>query len=372
MAKQRIIRFLLLGSLLVSFSLVGCSKEEAPKPAPPTAVDEAASIESIEVRVVGTYSGEPEIIDSRGNAALLSTGLAKMLVVRLEYSNTGEAAVPYTPPHGTELAPQLFNMPVEGEDRLAIPRVASSDPIFTVDQIQSETLIEPGKKVVDEYIFKVPNADAEELLLVISPEIFGKSGDPAYFALPNQHQSLNRPAPAKIGEVYKKEGLEVKVTGISDEFVEAVQLGTKKKNLKYPYAYTLEPIVKVAMDIKNTGKNAIIYRPGHRSSGSQALGVMMSVKGTDNLSLRRFQLADADAAAKGQTKGTVKIDPGQTIQDVFLFERPPTENADLELTLSAHLFGLKGLLEFSLPYKQTTPAAPDLEPYKKEAPVEEK
>jgi len=347
--------------------LLACSKEEETI-APPTPVGETVSAGPVEVTVTAFEVLSPEFVDARKQAVLVAAGTERMAIVRLQLTNTGETPVTYFPQHiaSSDRTPQLSTMPNAEGKRVAIERIIAPQGVAAVGQIVSETVIQPGATLHDFYLFRVPPPDQETLLLLVPTNAFGQNTEPLRFALPNPPDEVPAAPPAALAKTVKKADFQVTVTSITDEFSEAekIQLKPSEKPLKYPYAYTLEPVLKIEVEIVNLAKHPLIYDPGHRSNDSS--GVMLNMLGTTAPPLRRFKLADANAQPKGQLRGPMQLEPGKTYKDIFLFQRPATPNATLQLIFSGHIFGSQGLVEFHLDYKRSEPAPPDLEPYKKE------
>jgi len=364
--------FLTMGLLTLS----GCRKGPPPPPPAPTAFDAAATLNGVEVSIAGIESLVPELVDANGRSALITSGSDRIFVVRLQYKNDGTAEVNYTPRHNAatgqpDTTPLLFVMPEKPEDRMTpIQNVRLADNFFTPRQVMSPTKIAPGAILNDEYLFSVPPKDATALMLSIPATIFGgTAGDNAKFALPNTPKRIEVEPFAGLNTPVTRGAIKLQVNAITDEYVEAVKVsGKTEEEMKYPYAYTVEPILKVSVEFTNIGKEDLIYAPGHRDN--ESIGVKMDIVSGQELTLRRFKLADAKAIAKEQLKGPMTVKPGETYKDVFLFQRPPAGGAGkVTLAFSGHIFGVQGLFGFQLPYKSYEPTPPDLEPYKKDLPL---
>lgn len=364
----------LMGALLLTgfFALSGCKGEEAPPPPQPTAADEAASMGDLEVRVTGTRVVSPQLVDSDGHSALIKVGPDRVFVVDLEFKNTGSAPVSYRPAHRGATAqpsakPLLFKMPSGDDGLVAIAPVNITEGYFIQGQEHTAITIAPGQSAQDFYAFEIPRGEANLMLTVPAGMFGGSAGDMVRFELTNEPKVEPEPKPAGLGKVVKRGDIEIKVTGIEDAWVEAVQTvsapGAEK--LKYAYAYTNEPVLQISVEIKNTGGEALYYDPGHRASDS--VGVQLQQLSPNNRTLTRFKLADADAAAKGQQTAALALEPGKAYTDVFLFQRPLTSGeAQVLLSLSGHVLSTIGLFEFELGYDRSEPTQPDWEPYKKD------
>lgn len=354
--------------------LLACQGEPPPAPAAATPHTEAARLGDVEITIKATEVVTPEVVDPDGRAAMLSSVSDRAFVVTLEFKNVGQAPVTYRPLHNAatgqrDTTPLLFKLP-EGDEKLtAIPAVRLGENYFLLGQLQSEKAIAPGSAVVDKYLFRVPGEEAKRLLLTVPAPLFGGSaGELARFEMPNAPTIVSPAPPGQLGQPYKKGPLEVTITSVRDEYVEAelVSSRAEQEKLKYPYAYTVEPILRIDVELKNTGSEPLYYDPGHRANDSR--GIELTPLAT-NRALRRFKLANAEATAKGQLSQVTALEPGKTYKDAFLFQRPPTSgDTELHLAMSGHIFGVEGLLQFKLPYSRTEPPRPDLEPYKKDAP----
>ncbi len=355
--------------VLIAAGVIGCEPPAPPAPDPPTAHDSVASLDDVEVMVLAVSVSEPEFVDTSGQSVVLATGAERMMGVTLQFTNTGEAEARYTPQHNasTETTPQLFLMPGDGADKLPVARIVTAANVHVVGQVIKDTAIAPGGALSDTYLFKLPPKDAEELLLVVPATLIG--GDVATavrFALPKEFSKTLSSALAKVGETITKGDIKVTVKGLSDVYVEAKKLSSKpgEKQLKYPYAYTVEPVLRIDFEIVNSGSQPTIYDPSHRAD---APGVSLSMIGTKTISVKRFKLADANATANGQLRGPMQLEPGKVYKDFFLFQRPPAPKAKLMLDISAHIFGGLGIIQYEFSYNRKEPSPPDLEPFKKAA-----
>lgn len=362
-----------LMTLSVCLHAVGCEGDAPPEPDPPTAADEAAVLNGVEIRVDALRSIKPEVLDPEGHAAIVVAGADRVLAIDLSLKNTGESAVPYRPSHSAtpgqpDTTPLLFTMP-EGEDGklTPVPPVRLGEAYFLQGQIKNEQQIAPGKTIDDTYIFRLPGKGESLMLTVPAPLVGGTAGELAKFELPNKPKVVPAGKPGKLGTPLVHGPVKITVDAVKDAYVEAVQVTKKpgEEKLKYPYAYTNEPILRVDVTLENTGKEGLYYDPGHRANDSLGVELMLQ-RGNKTIALKRYKLADANAAAKGQMQPTT-LEPGKKYKDVFLFQRPPTSaKTELEFILSGHLFSVPGLVRFELPYEKREPSPPDLEPYKKD------
>jgi hypothetical protein len=357
--------------LLLGLFFVACTPEPPPPPPEPTPMGEVATLGGVEISVVAFAVGSPDFVDTSSRAGMPPAGSESMSVLTLEFRNTTEAAVRYSPQHSasSEASPQLSSLPDSSGNRSPIERIVAPPNFFSVGQVTSPADIPAGGTLRDDYLFREPPKDLESLLLVIPGTLVGQDAKQfVYFSIPNQPGSISDAA----GELKKpllKGDVKVTIVDVQDEYVEAVKVSLKEEDqkMKYPYAYTLEPVLKVTVEFENVGKEKLFYAPGHRAADSS--GVQLSVVGMP-VPLARFKLADANAQAKDQIKKVpFELAPGAKQRDAFLFQRPPS-SGQLEFMLSGHLFGVKGLMRFVFPYTRKEPAKPDLEPYKNEAPAE--
>jgi hypothetical protein len=173
-------------------------------------------------------------------------------------------------------------------------------------------------------------------------------------------------AVAGLNTSVQRGAVKVIIKAAADAYVEAEKLAGKPddKALKYPYAYTVEPVLKVDFEFENTGTEPLFYNPSHRAASP---GIELVTVGNNVISINRYKLADANAAAKGQLRAPLEVKPGEKYEDFFLFQGPPTANAKLALSISGYVFGVKGLFRFEFPYERKVPSPPDLEPYKKDS-----
>ena len=74
-------------------------------------------------------------------------------------------------------------------------------------------------------------------------------------------------------------------------------------------------------------------------------------------------MSTSTATGKDQVQLTKTLEAGDSIDDVFYFS-VPSDNVTVDFSLAGKIVNVFGLYEYRLDYEKTTPARPDLEPYK--------
>lgn len=355
---------MLATSVLVgSVWMTGCEK-------PPVAAPD---------QTTGTFSNGAEISVSSftlekpyyvNNDHKISSSDQDVAILRLKIKAT-KGDLKYNPLHDAENAGrvQIWSMEkIDQEDttnnkfgRIEVAAYKLGGNTATLNQHTSNgETIAAGSEIIDEYLFKIPAA--QKLYAVIPGAIVNDSGDVRI--LIDAPQTVNPPAPAGLNQSVTFNDISIKVTKVANEYAELAPRNPPAQPLKYAYAYTANPVLSVYVSITNNGKTKLEYNPSHTADVS---GVRMLV---GNQTLKRVKVGNTDVTGKqvgtvvgkGQVSDTT-IAPGATLTDVYFFEEPAAD-ADLSFSLSGELFKTKGYFQFLLPYKKSTLAQPDLEPYK--------
>lgn len=167
------------------------------------------------------------------------------------------------------------------------------------------------------------------------------------------------PKVAKMGSSVETGDMNIEVTGYDVRKLEIIE-GDRT------HEYT-DPVMAVDVELTNTGKEAFRYVPNHDSetateTSSSLLyydpGKEASLPPEDKRPFRingvTFEKGDFDE----QVDGATKVEPGDSLTDVMLFQVPDEKQADLILSLppSVHRGGKPVL--FRIPYQEKTPEGP--------------
>ena len=347
----------------MAFSAVGCKGEP---PAPPLLMGQSETAQNGgKISVESFKLIKPDFVDAQGKAQKPQNGEVKVAALRLKVSNPTGSSITYKPLHFNppERRVQLCTEPdPETGDRTDTPAIRTNEAkkIHTPSQlIKDQVSIPAGGEIYDEYLFDIPMKSGRQLVALIPGEMIGDPSSKVFKFYVGDLQEATAFSPKEINEPVTIDDLMVTVTRASLEYVELVKNPPDSKPLKYPYAYTKQPVLVVALDIKNTGNKERNYQPGHTS---QVEGLSLTFDGSP---LKRIKL-DSKAWAKGQLKGSKSIVAGESLSDIFLFE-PPASSGTLNLSISGHIFGVtSGIYKFALDYQKSEPPKPDFEPWKKE------
>lgn len=368
---------MLAASVLIGSAwMTGC--EKAPVAAPS---ETSAELNGAEISVVDFTLTKPYYYNSN---AIFEQG-QEVAVLRLKIKAV-DREIKYAPLHnakGQERIQIWSKADIDKENidvvnpknstfgRVPLSAYTLASGAATFNQITAPTVtIEQGSEIIDEYLFHAPNI--QDLYAIIPGKLVGGSNE-ARIVLPNPH-AVPSPTLAGLNQTVTFEDVSIKVTKVAHEYAELAPRNPPVQPLKYPYAYSANPVLAVYVTITNNNKtHEFTYTPNHSAATD---GVHMSV-GTEPLKRNKIGTSDITGKqvaviVKGQVDGATTLKPGDTINDVYLFA-VPTSNVELSFDLSGSLFRtkennntrpLKGYYRFTLPYKTSTPAQPDLEPYK--------
>ena len=345
----------------LSFGAVAC-KGKLPDPPKQFQVAETAKNKA-QVSVDAFEVTTPDFVNSNKQAMRPMEGQGMVAVVRLKIHNPTSAPITYKPLHyeDPKNGIQLCTKPNEDNgDRQNFKSVTfdASTGIHTTNQTTAVTEIPANGTLYDDYLFEIPVVEANELVVLVPGSVVGDVNKTYRFAVPGKPKKVEPEEPKGLNEMATIDGLSVKITKVSKEYA---QLDPKKKDkvLKYPYAYTKEPILVVRMTITNTSGQQLSYEPSHTA---EAAGIILEPMGGGE-PFKRIKL-DASTIGKGQVMGKIAINDGESIEDVYFFETPGSDQ-DLVFNISGHIFSVRGMYRFVLPYVNETPKTPDLEPYKR-------
>jgi len=303
----------------------------------------------------------PDFVDGNKQAMRPMEGQGEVAIVRLKIHNANSVPISYKPLHyeeGKNSIQLCTNPNPENGDRQNFKSVTfeASTGIHTTNQTTKVTEIPPGGTLYDDYLFENPVVEAENLVVLVPGGIVGDVEKTYRFFVPGKPKKVEPEEPKGLNEISTIDGLSVKITQVSKEYAE-LEERQKTKDYKYPYAYTKEPILVIHMTITNTSGQALSYEPSHTANTA---GIILESTGGGN-AFKRIKL-DSKMIGKGQVMNKVTINPGESINDVYFFETPGSDQ-DLVFNISGHIFSVRGMYRFILPYKNKTPEEPDLKPY---------
>lgn len=345
----------------MAFSAVGCKGEP---PEPPRQVGEAdVSQAGIELSVASFELASPDFIDRDGHAMRPSADESEVAVLRLKIKNTSSSEIQYKPLH-FESADKRIQVCTDPDpdtgarsDIKAIAFESGKGTHTPAQHIEPRVAIPAGSEIIDEYLFEPPVvAGGQKLIVLVPGTVVGvQKTFRFYLDMPKRGVQAE---PSKLNEAATVDDVSVTVTKVGAEYPELEPKDEKlKEGLKYAYAYTAKPVLAIHIKIDNKSSTDYGYNPSH---AAEIAGINLNMPG--NISLKRVKL-DGAVYGKGQVANKVALKAGETIEDVFFFDMPG-DSTPLEFSLSGHIFGVRGIYRFKLDYEKTTPAEPDLTPYK--------
>jgi hypothetical protein len=197
------------------------------------------------------------------------------------------------------------------------------------------------------YLFTEPSDENAELLLTIPPVLHGGKN------FLHIQVSYTRPDPPvvkvySVGEEIDLGGAKLKVTGGTLEYL------TLKDSIQGD-GYSKDPVFKVAYTVTNSGERPMAYDPGHVRLG-QTLGPTLHEVGGSGKFLRvRF---GGDREVPGQIGAAMTVDPGGSLPDFAVFERPPKQVTGVQFRIPGRLFGNRGMVRVDMPYAWSDPKKP--------------
>lgn len=349
---------------LVAALAVGSIGCKGTPPEPPLEMNASVVSENnAEISVAAFELTTPSFVDIHKQAMRPVKDQSELAIVRLRIKNPTDGVITYKPLHyeSADRSVQLCTDPdPETGDRTNVRSIVFDvkTGIHTTGQLIANTVeIPPGGEILDDYLFEIPVITDSKLVVLVPGSVVGQMGKTFRFYVSNPPPRVHASPPKEIGEANVLDGMSLTVDSIGSTYMELVPRVAPKEPLKYPYAYTEDPVLAIRVSISNTSSRPLSYQPSHTA---ETAGINLQMPG--GISLKRIKL-DPQSLGKGQVTGVIQIDPGESKEDVYLFELP-SSSSTLDFTISGHIFGVRGMYRFSLEYESTTNEMPDLEPYK--------
>lgn len=355
--SARLVMGLLATSL--TFGMMGCKGQP---PEPPVEVGAPMTVSNgVTIKVKSFEVARPDYLDVSGKAVQPAEENAEVAVLKLEITNPSSSEVTYRPLHFNEAKSrvQVCTNPNEiTGNRTNIRAIKFDKESFyhTTNQIvDSNYKIGAGQTIVDEYLFEVPTV-TDDLVVLIPDEIVGGTQQKVLRAkLGTLTDGAPKLAAQPIGKPYEIDGMSMTISSVAMEYAELVPKNQPAKPLVYPYAYTQDPVIAVRVSIRNNGKTDRAYDPSH-NAGTAGVSFKFA-----NSPQKRIKFDSA--YGKGQVTSKISIAPGDAIQDVYFFEAPGSSGS-CTFEVDGYTLSVPGLYRFAFNFEHTTPAKPDLEPYK--------
>jgi len=353
-----------MASCLVAALSLGAFGCTGAPPEPPKAMGVASVAQNqAEISVVAFELTSPDFVDGHKQAMRPMENQGEVAIVRLRVKNPTDKPITYKPLHnesparGVQLSTNPDPKTGARTDFKSITFDATKG-IHTTNQLIATVEIPPGGEILDDYLFENPVVTDEQLVVLVPGAIVGEVGRTFRFFVDNPPVKTAPPAPARLGEPVTIDGLTVSINSVTKAYAELVPRTPPAQPLRFAYAYTDKPVLVLTMTIRNDSNRPLSYEPSHTAETG---GINLGLAG--GAALKRIKLAPS-VIGKGQVSGVVQIGPGETKTDVYLFE-VPASSSTLNLNLSGHIFGVRGMYRFLLDYVASEPEAPDLAPYNK-------
>lgn len=289
-------------------------------------------------------------LDSGGKTVSYSE---PVLSIKVKITNQGEAALIYSPTHQTQqmteaTTPLLYADP--GAEAELPP--ASKDTVGGVylekgrlaGQLNQTTTLQKGDSLEDVFLFKVPHAKEAALILSLPPSMsHGKL--PVLIRIPYKYQEPKGPTVYQAGEAIAAGPANFTVESAETAYIETNHTIEGK-------GFSSRPWLKVTYKIENTSDEPLRYTPEHDVEGGEGAAVYAG-----NITVKRVRLS-ANASAVGRVTGSTSIEPGKSVTDFELFERPEEGVESIIFEYPAARFGGSGLIRVSVPYTYSEPPLP--------------
>lgn len=276
-----------------------------------------------------------------------------VLAINVAVTNQNEQPLTYTPSHRTQQvteanAPLLYQDPGEGA---ALPP-ASKQTINGVfleegqleEQVAQSKTLNKGESLTDVFLFEVPEAKEASLVLSLPPTMH-HGAVPVLVRIPYEYQKPKGPRVHQTGKAV--------AAGPANFTVEKAEVTyVKTKHTIEGEGYSSNPRLKISYKIENAGKEPITYAPEHNVEGARGAALYSGGKTFNRVKL------PSNAEAEGQITDSTKIEPGKSVADFVLFERPSKEIENLTFVYPAGTFGGEGLIRVEVPYTYEDPELP--------------
>jgi hypothetical protein len=308
-----IVRGILSTSLLVLVAslMVGC--EEKPEIFP---ADQPALYGGVEFEL-GRYTIRYlELADEDGQTYEYPK---PVLVVPLTIRNRGEAELAYNPTHRSQQmseaeTPLLFPGPTTEEvdwkefSRRPIPGVVIERGQLE-GQLTRAVSLAPGDEVTDLFLFELPDPD-EEILFFSIPPTMHRGDLPAFLRIRYQQPTeIDGPQVAAVGDELSFDGVTFTVTEVSQLFLPLSQGGRD--------GFSADAVLRVSYRVSNGSEAPVVFNPAHRELSGNRGALLHSL----HTEFNRIRFGSSVTVKDQQDR--VTIEPGESVEDFAVFERPP-------------------------------------------------
>ena len=332
-------RILILSLLALLATTLGCDEEPpvASPGAPATAGDIRFELADYHIRYL-------ELTDEDGQTLEYDD---PVLAIEINLTNVGEDPFNYSPTHHVrELAkdrtPMLMQDPggPEVDWDTFVP-----DPIAGVElgagqwdrQLQDPETLGPGDSLSDTYLFELPDSDTSSLMLSIPPSMH-RGEVPAFLRFDYSEPAPEGPAVYDVGDDIDFDGISFRVTDIDQLYLEMEDRDDDE-------GYSSDAVLKIAYTLTNDADETITFDPEHRDLSGNRGAILQSLH-TD------FHRAYFPGSPRpvGQLDEATEVEPGETVEDFAVFERPQDSADNVTFVLNADHFERSGRVRVSFSY----------------------
>jgi hypothetical protein len=215
------------------------------------------------------------------------------------------------------------------------------------EQIRTSTSIEPGDSVVDTYLFEVPDEEKASLILSLPPSMH-RGTMPVLFRIDYEQSAPDEETRYGVGEAVALDGVTFEVTSMQTTWVET----THKSDGK---GYSARPLFKVSYRISNDTEAPVTYAPGHDALAGKRVAQLHSGEGSSTFARMTF---GSSIDVVGRLSGDTRIEPGSSVEDFSIFERPGDEVESVVFVFPATRVERRGLIRVESEYQREAPEKP--------------
>ncbi len=277
-----------------------------------------------------------------------------VLAISVKATNKGEGAVTYNPSHRSqqmsEASTPLLYLDPGAEAELPPASKQTINGVYLEKgqldaQVGSSTTLESGESLTDLFLFEIPEDKKAPLILSLPPSMH-RGETPVLVRIPYQYEEPEGPPVHQVGESVEIDGAAFAVESTTTEYV-------KTEDKSQGEGYSSDPLFKVTYKIENTGEETLTYNPSHRD----VAGTRGAALYADGKTIKRVKPA-ATAIPEGQIDDRTEIEPGKSLTDISLFERPAKDSASVIFEYPANHFGGSGLMRVEIDYEHKDPELP--------------
>lgn len=278
-----------------------------------------------------------------------------VMVIPITLTNTTKKAVPYSPTHqaasmSEATTPLLYPDPgaeveLPPQSKIAIPGVILKEGTMP-GQLTTPQSIAPGASIKDVLLFQVP-PKVSSLVLSLPPSFHG-GATPILFRLPYTPRAPTGPKVSPHAQDIALGDVTLNVSGAVSEYIATDDTANGE-------GFSSEPLLKVSFTIKNNSDAPLLYDPNHKATAGAISPKLYSDK---EGALSRISFG-ASTAPKGQQVAKVNIEPGESLSDFTVFERPVKSVDSVMLEFPGAVVEQSGLARVKLPVDMAKPEMPE-------------